>query len=405
MSLERRLDLHHWYTDDDCWNYLEAAISTGDLLEGRAENKTYLLKNKSADNFHVFITPSANGQKNTPPHTLSIDYFLNKKNQPDQNIGAFDVFDEIKPLLRNNQKSNFRILFPCNLGIYDKNSKKGSGSHWILGEIEIVQNTDNSWHVKVSAHDPLGEGKMTEENYNKIKIAVEERLKQIGITNICVENAKSPYKKRQSGMSECGVIVCDDLIKRAKGQTLDIDKPYEAGAPVLRQKQVDTIKLLTGVPTRIQTDAPRTSVPAEKWAANETLGLLKSAFSSTEDKTCIQEKDNGFIVKYKEDEIAVTRTQDKHQFTIESKNPDTLREAVRVAAAMIDASNKNNSHQKIPKIIQIETEDEKIKKVLIDACKEFGITMKLKPSKTPSENKSSDSEQIEEDDLRRQFMP
>lgn len=154
-----------------------------------------------------------------------------------------DVFDEINDVLLDDGKAqHFKILSPCNLGIYDT-YESYSGSHWILSEIQVVKQADNSCIVTVFGHDPLGGNGLSQENFKKIQSTVLRRLNEInpGQKNTCVF-AQSPYEKRQIGGVDCGVYAGADLVLRAKGQPL---KKYAVSAQELRNHQFVVTHRLT----------------------------------------------------------------------------------------------------------------------------------------------------------------
>jgi len=154
-----------------------------------------------------------------------------------------DVFDEINDVLEDNTEQNFKILFQINLGQYDEFAAS-SGSHWITGEIQIIKNEKGECDITIFGHDPAGGGILSKENHDKIKNAVETRLREINLQpkKIPPQRQESPYKTRRQyeyDSTSCGVISCDDLPARVKGQPLNTT--YGSGAVEARNRQAGTI--------------------------------------------------------------------------------------------------------------------------------------------------------------------
>src|SRR5262249_34945740 len=113
-------------------------------------------------------------------------------------------------------------------------------------EIKIFKKENNNCMATVSGHDPFGKDSLSDENFKKIQTTIFKRLQEINSNheNSC-RHIKSSYGIRQKGGSvDCGPISCNDLIKRVKGISLDVNNPYPLGAEELRKNQLDTRKYL-----------------------------------------------------------------------------------------------------------------------------------------------------------------
>lgn len=176
----------------------------------------------------------------------SIDEILNKSGKSIESVQeAFqkklltlrktknDVFDEILPHLLISQESYTKILFPYNINNF----------HWLTGEIWLHR-TKNEYEIEVYAHDPYGDGKMWEENFERLKAVITKRIKDSHpeAQFISIQNLQSPYTRRQAeedGVS-CGVIAAEGLIKRIVGPLESFG--YPVGALDLRNYHMEIIR-------------------------------------------------------------------------------------------------------------------------------------------------------------------
>jgi hypothetical protein len=236
-----------WYEDEDINNIVEVVVnnelggySTGEVLSaytGAAMPNQFVLaaeKSENGKSFIVAVTPAMNTHGIMP-----IDFFLDKTKQsrpdPGRRDERRDVFDEIMPILTTKDTADVKILFPYNI----------SNTHWLVGEI-ILHKEGRKYSVEVYTHDPYGGGEMQYDKFVKVTNAIFKRIwdfdKEATITSS--KPKISPYNCRQVDRDtvSCGVIVANDLIKRIKGETLDIAEPYLPDTVELRSGHIDTIR-------------------------------------------------------------------------------------------------------------------------------------------------------------------
>ena len=148
--------------------------------------------------------------------------------------GYRDVFEEIMPILKRHKKGNSRILFPYNL----------DQRHWLTGEIMIAKK-NNNYTVDIYAHDPYGHGQMAENLFNILELTIRARISQehAEANLIEVHNQQSPFSARQAPGDNvsCGVIVCEDLSKRIRGEELPLASLYPIGTEGLRRQHIQAM--------------------------------------------------------------------------------------------------------------------------------------------------------------------
>jgi hypothetical protein len=337
--------------------------------------------------------------KNGKYGKIAIERILAERKKTLVHVGslAAGVFDEVEELLEAGKEKKFKILFQCNLGAYPTDRKIGvGGSHWILGEVQILKNVDGSIHVKVFGHDPYGKGKMSDENFNKIKAAIEKRLKEIvGTVSIEIENKESPYNQRQTDGCSCGVIANSDLVKRVKGETLNVTSPYPVGAEDLRKYQLEVVEK-SGNTTRIENFKKRNLIPeASKLTAKDTSPRQRSSSTSglfqsvekrsfteihqklnevfTKDKVKVEQTEEKASIKYDNHEIGYENKNGAHEFTMDSKELAKLKHAVEKIAEFLEKLDPSKT-KKFE--IEIQSPDDNTRKELEKICESKGFTLK-----------------------------
>jgi len=287
-----------WYTDAD----MNALVKALRLKKGLASNCDYLLKDRSSDGFHVVLLDVANGQKGATVAAQNLDWHLNRRSRPQRNlllkklaelksvpsmtqltqliasekaseiiaaqiyekfgnfkgdITAFraavelaileetgkDAFDEIEELLRKGD-SQFRILFPLNVGRFDA-KRSDTGVHWVFGEINIIK-LGNNITVDFYKRNSFGNDEFTAEELSFCANIVHARLQEIVDDDVKITLMGKPNRdpKRQEDSSSCGAYAFHGLQLRAEGkQIADVATP---SATELRQQHY---KMIAGVPT------------------------------------------------------------------------------------------------------------------------------------------------------------
>lgn len=248
--MQKVVNLSRKYRDDDINDYVNLIVDNelGSFEEGYkfllSGNDDKKFGNEDGRRYHVLLTPAVDSAGASTP----IRYFLDKETQLSPVNAAVenrrDIFDEIDTLVTNQSNELIKVLFPYNL----------IQNHWLTGEI-IIEKNQNNFTVTVFSHDPYGNGKMLEENYNTLKGAITKRLTQIFPSAVLnFQNATSEYNRRQSvgDVISCGVIVADDILKRVKGQSLSVLAPYPQGCKELRERHVQDFQRLV-----VETNATR----------------------------------------------------------------------------------------------------------------------------------------------------
>lgn len=143
-----------------------------------------------------------------------------------------DVFDELQVFMRSNENYKAKILFPFNR----------TNTHWLTGEI-IIHKSGLDYQISVYAHDPVGGGRMSAENQQLLETTIRRKIAEWHDTpDIKIEFSPSPYKTRQQDDNSCGVITVEDMIKRIRNESPDVNGLYPAQTDVLRQRHLDLVK-------------------------------------------------------------------------------------------------------------------------------------------------------------------
>ncbi len=221
--------LFPWYSCNDILKCLESAIKND--LGGFSTDCNYLLKNQYADldgkNYSVAVIDAIDTDGGIP-----IEFFFDSSQQPAPNLGNSDhrrdLFDDIHHLIESPDNQNIKILFAYNR----------TNFHWLTAEIQIHKEGDN-YNISLSAHDPYGEGNLKFKNYNDLAFVLGKKINQFNANaKLNFSSLPSPFGQRQShdDGNSCGVIVIEDMLKRIRGESLNIPKPYPVGAQELREK-------------------------------------------------------------------------------------------------------------------------------------------------------------------------
>lgn len=237
----RIINTNYWYRDDDITDYVNTIIKRE--LGGYRNDCHFLLKSmgdgcfpedEGSQRYLVAVTAAIDTTQQASP----IAFYLDKAKQQAPDLGKpderRDVFDELMPVLMESDEQHAKILFPFNI----------TQLHWLTGEIKLHK-TGHKYVVKISVHDPYGGDELKEETYEVLKAAIDKRIKQTHPSSIIdFEKNQSFYQSRQpaSDTTSCGVITADDIIKRIKGESLNLPQPYPKGAKTLRKNQVEAIK-------------------------------------------------------------------------------------------------------------------------------------------------------------------
>lgn len=188
-----------------------------------------LLPNKD-DNFILIVVRELQG------NNYNLEGLRKRVEDLDRQDNRKDIFDELlTKLVDNGNSSSARILFPYNI----------TNLHWLIGEI-VIYKTANNYRVLIFTHDPYGGGIMVQSNFEVLKGTIIRRINEeharMNLPQPVVEymNEPSNYRRRQKegDAVSCGVIVAEDMIKLIKGETLDIESPYEVGAISLRERHI-----------------------------------------------------------------------------------------------------------------------------------------------------------------------
>lgn len=171
-----------------------------------------------------------------------------------------DLVDELYPCLASSSNVETKILFPYNR----------SANHWLTGELLLSKQTSEdgqiSYQLIAYAHDPYGKGMLEENIASKVHLALLDRLREESgglITAIELIRRESPYKPRQrpEDGNSCGVIVTDDTMKRLQNKSLDVENPYDYGAPSLRAQQAQMTKEYNELPFSACSEPKPPTVP------------------------------------------------------------------------------------------------------------------------------------------------
>jgi thioesterase domain-containing protein/predicted acylesterase/phospholipase RssA/acyl-CoA synthetase (AMP-forming)/AMP-acid ligase II/tetratricopeptide (TPR) repeat protein len=276
-----QVDPNRWYRDDDISSYVDLIVrkelgdykkeTTANIATTGAQTGTianYLLfgigdskfPGENDERYYVAVTPAIDTASLASP----IDFYFDKSRQQAPDTGKRDdrrdVFDELLPCLLSETNCLAKILFPYNL----------TQSHWLTGEVTIDKQ-GHHYEIKILAHDPFGGGQVTESNFNVIKAAIEKRIRSGDEKDTFqFQRANSPYKRRQAlgDSTSCGVIACEDILKRISGASLNQTKPYDQGTKDLREKHVDAfVKYLK------ETDATRVNFVKRNTVQQKNVGL------------------------------------------------------------------------------------------------------------------------------------
>ena len=128
-----------------------------------------------------------------------------------------DVFNEIHHLIASPDNQNIKIVFSYNI----------TNVHWLAAEIKIHKQ-GNDYNIMIFAHDPYGGGSMKDANYKDLAAVLGKKINQLNVNaTINFASLPSPYGQRQSrsDCNPCGVIAIEDILKRIRGESLDISKP------------------------------------------------------------------------------------------------------------------------------------------------------------------------------------
>jgi hypothetical protein len=284
-----------WYTDGDISSYIDLIIRNelGDykkvndsdfassyLLSGNDDGK---FPSENNERYYVTVTPAIDTVSSVDP----IDSYLDKSKQraPAGNRDdRRDVFDELLPCLLSESNCLAKILFPYNR----------TQSHWLTGEIRI-RKQNHHYQIEILAHDPFGGGQFNEGNFEAMRSAIEKRIRsQDAEATFQFQQITSPYNRRQArGDSvSCGVIVCEDLLKRISGIELSQDALYMFGAKDLREKHINKfIQYLNEAnPTRINFIKRNTIQRTETIQSSTQKSSQASSTSSTVIKLTMQEQ-------------------------------------------------------------------------------------------------------------------
>lgn len=233
-----------WYTDQDILTYVRFKIIQD--AGGFANDRNWLLKNKQHDYYVIVLAACA--ESASQMEAPGIDYFFNKDMQaaPEnkEKDDRYDVFDELKDLLLSQSTFKSKILFPYNI----------QGNHWILAEIclekqEAKNEAKCSYKVEVMGHNPYGGGKISEQEFEKLSSAIQDRLIKLNPhlrDFIAITNKESPYtsaRQATKDQNSCGVIVAEELLKRINDETLLRSAGcYPVGCREVRDAQRELIK-------------------------------------------------------------------------------------------------------------------------------------------------------------------
>ncbi len=228
------------YSDDDILQLLRVRLSQETWGWKQATGMQFCLvgiegmqtlpEEQSTQRYHVAITPAVHNVVHA--NTTPVDYFLNKATQAGNN--GKDVFDELAVWFLSKEECYVKILFPFNL----------ESVHWLTGEIQIHK-IKHYYQVQMFLHDPYGGGQFDGLHSNKIEQAI--RLRCLGIdafAHLTFNNSISLYPSRQSrdDHRSCGVIVVDEICKRAEGALLTLIHPHPYGAISLREAQLGLVQ-------------------------------------------------------------------------------------------------------------------------------------------------------------------
>ncbi len=239
-EINNKYTYYNWYNDQDILAVLNQKIRQ---IPEVTDNRNFMIVKQcdskftdiDRNSYYVLVTDAIDTQE----IAASIDCYLDKLKQVAPVEGMRDdrrdVFDQINRLLANQDELHIKILFPYNT----------SQVHWLTGEIKLHRN-QNSHHytIQLVAHDPYGGGRVTEENYAILCLTLKRKIEESDPTaTFSFENLTSIYLPRQdmNDHVSCGVIVVEDIIKRVKGESLQLDHPYPMGAHDLRSNHLQLI--------------------------------------------------------------------------------------------------------------------------------------------------------------------
>ena len=129
----------------------------------------------------------------------------------------------------------YKIVFP----FWEANN------HWYVGEI-WGKKKEKAFTFTVRAHNPYGCGnfeKIFPKDASHILACLSARFKKENL-EVRVKFETSPFNQRQNNGDwvSCGPVMVNDLFKVILGKSLNVNKPYEYGAILLRKKQVNLVK-------------------------------------------------------------------------------------------------------------------------------------------------------------------
>jgi tetratricopeptide (TPR) repeat protein len=185
-----------------------------------------LLKNHFEDldgSYRAFFTDGSDN--------ADLSSFVDKTKYPASKTGESDnrtdVFDELSSIMRGEENSRAKILFPYYKG----------DNFWLVGEI-VLDKKGQTLSVLVLAHDPYGRGEMSNMKFN----VLENRLKEVFVElTVEVLSVISQYTSKRLSLDDIissGVIVADELVKRIANDSLTLSTAYPVGARQVRENQI-----------------------------------------------------------------------------------------------------------------------------------------------------------------------
>lgn len=258
LTDDKVIDITRKYSDADISFLVKTAIKKmkGGFLSTKDGDCDYLLAKKypigemSNEECHVVVCDALDHVGSGIPREFFFDKTFQQAPDHGNRDDRKDIFDEIIPLIFNKEGDvNVKILFPYNILQH----------HWLTGEVFLqkVQGAGNEpgkVSIIFNCHDPFGGGKPTESSFNAITNAIRNILIIHQYEIEVIPNTDSSFMGRRQAVGDgvsCGVIVVDEILKRIKGQPLDVDTPHQIGALELRKQQLEIAKSLP------ETDASR----------------------------------------------------------------------------------------------------------------------------------------------------
>jgi hypothetical protein len=186
----------------------------------------------------VLITPAVDLNKSMP-----IDLYFDrgkkyKIDNPRFNNNS-DIFDEIKPVLADKEKTIIVILFACRM----------LHTGWSTIELMLNKNANNLL-VRLRIYDPVGTASLTKENQSKLHEILFNRLSLFN-NNFKIEfdDQEDPYliRRKADCSHSSGVLVVEDIINRANGYRLYL---YEKEVNAIRDEHLKLVKSLPNDPKK-----------------------------------------------------------------------------------------------------------------------------------------------------------